>query len=107
MALENANQGARHTVQRVTWTRTDGTAQNLTGATLSGRITPVQSPATASWAIDGTLSVVTAASGVFDWTYGVNDLTNWGIFLVQFKADYGASGYDLSDPAEWSVEKAV
>ncbi|GIK42456.1 MAG: hypothetical protein BroJett011_62890 [Chloroflexota bacterium] len=106
MALENAIQGARHTTQRITWTRSDGTAQNLTGATLSGTITPVMSPATAAKAIDGTLSLVTAASGIFDWEYGAQDVVQWGVFLVQFKADYGVEGYDLSDPAEWTVGKA-
>ena len=38
MALATAIQGALHTGQTITWTRTDGTPQDLTGATLSGTI---------------------------------------------------------------------
>jgi hypothetical protein len=80
----------------------------LTDATLSGRITPVMSPDTEARAIDGSLSIVTAASGIFDWDYGEEDVAEWGVFLVQFKADYGLlDGYDLSDPAEWVVGKAA
>ena len=35
MALSNAVQGARHTVQRITWQDADGDPLNLTGATLT------------------------------------------------------------------------
>ena len=37
MALSHAVQGARHTVQRITWQDADGDPLNLTGATLTGR----------------------------------------------------------------------
>jgi hypothetical protein len=109
MALESANQGALHTGQRITWTRTDGTAQDLTGATMTGRITPVMSPAAEEFAITGTLTPVSGSEdeGVFDWAYSAGDVAEWGTFLVQFKATYGVDGYDLSDPAEWVVKKAV
>ena len=107
MALEHANQGARHTVQRITWTRDDAIAQNLTGATLTGTIWPDPDIAPgASRAIDGTLVLVTAASGIFDWTYGAIDIRDSGHFKVQFKATYADLSYDLSDPETWEVVRA-
>ena len=107
MALENANQGARHTVQQITWTRTDGTAQNLTGATLTGRIFEIHDPDAPGRAIDGALALVTAASGIFSWTYGATDVASHGKFQVQFKATYDGGSYDLSDPADWEVIRAL
>ena len=109
MALENANQGARYTGQRITWTRSDGSAQDLTGATLSGRIKPVNATIAEAFAITGTLTPVTGqeANGIFDWEYSAADVAHWGTFEVQFKATYAGDNFDLSDPADWAIAKAV
>lgn len=102
MTLLKAIQGARHTGQEITWTRDDGTPQNLAGATLTGTI---QDAAGDTRTIDGTLAIVTAASGVFSWAYGASDVAEAGEFLVQFKATY--TSYDLTFATYWKVEAAL
>lgn len=102
MTLLKAIKGARHTGQLITWTRDDGTPQNLTGATLTGTI---QATDGATRAIDGTLTVVTPASGIFSWAYGPADVGTAGEFLVIFKATY--TEYDLSYAQYFKVEDAL
>jgi hypothetical protein len=104
MALQTAVVGARHTGQQITWTRTDGTAQNLSGATLTGTIKDVTTGVVTS--IAGALSIVTAASGIFSWAYAAGDVDAAGEFEVQFKADYGGGLYDLSFAEPWLVVAA-
>jgi hypothetical protein len=105
MPLATAIQNARHTPQQITWRRGDGSAQDLTGATLSGRI---KSLATGiARAIDGTLSIVTAASGIFSWTYGTLDVGTAGVFLVQFTATYAGPTTDGTLSDEWTVAPAL
>jgi hypothetical protein len=64
--LDSAVKDARHVPQEVTWLRADGEAQDLTGATLSGRLWPIDKPAEAR-DIDGVLTVTDEANGVFRW----------------------------------------
>src|ERR1043165_2094470 len=103
MSLSRAIEGARHTGQRGTWTQEDGTPQDLTGATLSGTIM-AQDGTTRS--ITGTLSITTAADGIFTWAYSAADVGTEGRFMVQFKATYG-SLFDLTFPEQWIVEPAL
>lgn len=103
MALANALAGARHTGQTITWTRTDGTAQDLTGATLTGTI--YDRATGVSRAIAGTLAALAPLNGIFTWTYDVADVVA-GQYQVQFKATYGAV-YDLSIAQDWLVEAAL
>lgn len=103
MALQKAVQGARYTGQEITWSRADGAAQNLVGASLTGTI--VNQLTGESRAITGTLAVGTAASGVFSWAYSAADVAEPGDFWVQFKATYG-SDFDLSFRQYWRVEAA-
>ena len=103
MALQTAIVGARHTGQTITWTRTDGTAQNLTGATLTGTIRNFTTGVVT--AIAGTLTIVTPTSGIFTWAFAAGDLA-LGRYEVQFKADYGGGLYDLSFPEPWWVMAA-
>ena len=64
MALADAVAGALRPAQSITWTRDDGTAENLTGATLTGTLQPLGGT---QRAIVGVLTVTTAASGIFSW----------------------------------------
>lgn len=101
MGLPRAIEGARNTVVTITWTQDDDTAQNLTGATLSGTIQNKDGTVTA---IAGTLALSDAANGVFTWTYAAADVATPGRYLVQFKATY--INYDLTYPEVWIVEPA-
>lgn len=100
MSLNDALQGAIHTGQSITWTRDDGTPQDLSGATLSGTIQSVRTGA--SVAIAGTLAIVTAASGIFTWAYAAADVAAAGEYLVQFSASYSGA-LDTSRAYAWRV----
>ena len=100
MALQNATEDAIHTAQTITWTRGDGTAQNLTGATITGTIRNARTGATQT--IAGSLSLVTPASGIFTWTYAAADVANAGEYQVQFAASYGGQS-DVSLWYDWLV----
>lgn len=104
MALADAIQGATYTGQQITWTKKDGSAQNLSGATLSGKIKAVDKTVTS---ITGLLAISDAVNGVFDWTYSAADVAASGDFTVQFKATYGGSGYDLTYEARWTVKSQL
>lgn len=105
MALSKGVKGARHSSQRITWKKEDGTAYDLTGATITARL---RNKATGqARAADGTFAIVTAASGIFDWTYGANDVSETGKFDVQFLASYSDSKSDKTFLEEWIVEDAI
>lgn len=108
MALSNAVQGARHTAQVITWTDTEGDAQNLTGATVTGRLLNLSTYA--ATAITGALAVTSAASGIFTWTYSAADVATPGTYEVQFVATYGSPPNDTTDKTlieRWVVERAM
>lgn len=108
MALAPVVQGSVGAYQDITWTREDGTAQNLTGATLTGRIRSQTAPYEPSDAISGVLSLVTPASGIFRWTYAAGDVDTAGMFDVQFTASYSAGAVlDKSMIETWEVEPAI
>lgn len=100
MGLSNAIQYSTKRVNRVTWTRDDTTHTpiDLTNATLYGII----DRAGVQTAITGTLALVTAASGIFDWTYSAADVAQAGDFYVQFYAKY-SGGPELSYRTLWHV----
>lgn len=104
MALSNGILGARARSQVITWTDDSGNAINLTGATLSGKIKSKQTYTLRD--IDGSLAIITAASGIFSWTYGANDVGESGEFWVQFKAAY-AGQPDKTYLTEWEVKEAI
>jgi plastocyanin len=104
MALQAAIEGATHTGQTVTWQGMDGTAHDLTGATLSGTIRDEDGT---ERAIDGTLTIISPTQGTFTWAYGTNDIAEAGHFEVQFRATYPDGKYDLSFIEPWRVEKAL
>lgn len=103
MALAAAVQNARHTAQQITWSDDQGNAVDLTGATLTGYI----KQGGVVRAIDGALALVTAASGVFSWTYGTNDVATDGDAEVQFVATYGGGTKDKTLISPWRVYNAL
>lgn len=105
MALADAVQGATRTTQEITWSRDDGTAYDLTGATITGRMRNLTTGA--SRAISGTLEVTDADSGIFTWTYAAGDVATAGVYEVQFKATFSGGAYDLTLAASWLVAPAV
>jgi hypothetical protein len=105
MALANVVQGATHTPQRITWSDSDGTAVNLTGATITASRRNIATGTTT--AVTGTLALVTAESGIFDWTYSAADVATAGEYYVQFTATYGDSSIERTLQTAWVVEPAL
>jgi hypothetical protein len=105
MALAKAIVGARHTPQQVTWLRDDGSAEDLRGATLSGKIYDIRTGAERN--MDGQLSLVTPASGVFLWAYGAEDVKTTGSYSVQFTATYTDQSLDKTYITTWHVEPSL
>ena len=100
MALAAAVQHARKRAQTITWKDEDGTAINLTGATITGII----DRAGVQTAITGTLALVTAASGIFSWTYSAADVAQAGNWFVQFRAKYSSDTLsEISYRTQWRV----
>jgi len=102
MPMPNAVQYSRNDTFQITWTFDDDTATpvNLTGATLYGIILRDETQT----AITGTLTVVTALSGVFSWAPSVADVAQAGTFFVQFYAKYSGGKPKLSSRHRWFVE---
>jgi hypothetical protein len=98
--LARTIQGSTHTPQQIVWKLQDGTLKDLSGATLTGTIKPTRSDTVR--AITGSLTLIEASSGVFEWDYSAEDVETAGNFMVQFKATYGSES-DYSDPAQWTV----
>ena len=106
-AISDALVGARHTAQTITWLDDQGTAKNLTGATITARIEPQAGGAARD--SDGAFSLVGGGTtGQFTWTYGATtDLATAGKFNVQFKAAFAGGTYDLTRKAEWRVLEVI
>lgn len=105
MALASAIQNAKRPSQVITWTRADGTAEDLSGATITGFI---KNSAGTVRAIDGTLTLTTPASGIFTWAYGDNDVATSGSFTVQFNASFGSAPTPAkSTESSWYVYPAL
>ena len=104
MSLADAVAGALRPAQEITWSRSDGTAENLTGATLSGVIKSNQTGVVR--AIAGSLVLTDAANGVFTWTYNSADVVA-GSYVVQFTATFG-TGLTPAKTFEmpWTVHQA-
>ena len=106
MALASAVQGARRPAQEITWTRDGSTAEDLTGATITGWIRNRNTGVTR--AIAGTLTVTSAAAGVFTWTYSAADVADAGEFDVQFNAAFGSNPTPARTiTAKWVVTAAL
>lgn len=106
MALANAVKGATRPSQVVTWTRAEGTPEDLSGATITGTLQHVDTKATR--AIAGTLNVTSAAAGTFTWVYAAEDVAEAGTFDVQFIATFGATPSPAKTVAtRWIVEPSL
>lgn len=106
MALASAVQNALRPTQRITWTDDNGTALDLTGATITGKIRNETTKVVRS--IAGSLPIVTAASGIFDWIYAAGDVVDAGSFEVQFTASYGSPPSPARNiVTKWHVYEAL
>lgn len=100
MTLAAAVQYSRKRAQTITWKDDDGNAINLTGATITGII----ERAGVQTAITGTFALVTAASGIFTWTYSAADVAQAGRYFVQFRAKYSSDSLsEISYRTLWHV----
>lgn len=105
MALADAVAGALRPAQVITWTREDGDAEVLTGATITGTLQPDSTGTTR--AIAGTLTVTDGASGIFTWTYAAGDVVE-GEYLVQFSAAFALSPTPAKTfVTRWRVREAL
>jgi hypothetical protein len=102
MVIPDAVQGGTHTPRSFTWTRGDGSAQDLTGATLSGTKKNIRTGEVTDLA-DGSLTIVSAAAGTFTWTLDPADVAEAGAYDVQFLATYAADNVEVSMIGRWLV----
>lgn len=106
MALANAVKGGLRPSQSITWKRADGSAEDLTGATITGQIRDTSTRETRT--VTGVLLVLDGAAGVFVWDYSAADVAEAGQFDVQFTAAFAASPSPARTvKALWTVEEAI
>jgi hypothetical protein len=107
MALASAVKGGLRPSQIVTWERDGtGTAEPLTGATLTGWIRDRSTGTTR--AIAGTLTVTDAVAGEFRWDYAAGDVNAAGQFDVQFNAAFPSGQTPARTFTErWEVKEAL
>lgn len=86
--LPDRVKGGLRPSQSIQWKREDGTAEDLTGAILTGTITDAKN---VERPIAGTLSVVDGPSGMFRWDFAVGDVAEAGNFDVRFTATFGTA----------------
>lgn len=104
-ALPNWVQFAARPSLLLTWYREDTTdAEDLTGATLTGKI----SDGITTRAITGALGLTDADGGVFRWDLSGADVADHGRLEVQFTATF-VSGQSPAKTFKctWYVEKAL
>ena len=99
--LPDRVKGGLRPAQAITWQREDGSAEDLTGATVTGVLRNRATGATA--AIAGALTLTDGAAGAFRWDMAAADVADAGSFDVQFTATFGAG---LS-PARTFVERWI
>lgn len=103
--LAEAIAGATRPGQTVVWKRGDNTAEDLTGATLTGKI---QNNAGTTRSITGTLTPADGSDGVFEWEYSALDVGTAGTFSVQFTATFAeAPTVARTIISQWVVSDAL
>jgi hypothetical protein len=106
MVLASGVQGGLRPSQQIIWLDSSGVAVDLSGATLTGWLRSIATGDVR--AITGTLAVVTAASGIFSWTYSAADVADDGDFDVQFDAAFGSGATPARTiAAHWTVEASL
>ena len=105
MALIDGIQNSTYRGQTITAQDKDGTAIDLSGATITGFKRNVETEVTV--AIDGTLALVDAPNGQFSWNYGTVDVGTAGSFVVQFIFTYAGPLLDRSFSEAWYVHEAL
>lgn len=104
MALPNWVAGALRPALSITWTREDDTAEDLTGATVTGILHPATGKPRA---IAGVLTVTTATSGIFRWDFVAADVKA-GTYKVQFNAAFGSGQTPAKTfVTEWVVKESL
>ena len=86
--LADAVKGGLRPPQLIVGEREDGQAEDLTGASMTGRLRSRESGAVR--AISGALTVTDGPAGQFLWTYDAADVAEDGEFDAQFNAAFGA-----------------
>lgn len=105
MALPRWVQGARRPSMALTWLRDATTAEDLTGATLTGKIRDAGGLVRA---ITGTLTITDADEGQFRWDLSAADVEDAGDLKVQFNAAFGSGQTPAKTfKADWHIEKAL
>lgn len=106
MALAKAVAGGKRPSQLIMWTREDGNAETLTGATITGKIKRQGQGTSAD--LTGMFTVTDGAGGVFRWDYSTDDVATAGKHVVQFTATFGSSPTPAKTfVAEWIVEESL
>jgi len=101
--LDKTVQGSTANLQEITWSRSDGTPQVLTGYTLTGKLYSIERRTSKN--ITGTLTVTNEALGIFTWSRSSGDVSDIGMYEVQFIAT-GGSQAAISYSVLWQVEIA-
>lgn len=105
--LVSAVQGGLVPPQRIIWECDDGTAPNLTDATVTGRL---RNRATgAKRDVKGEIALTNPAGGEFLWLYHADDVAEAGSFDVQFTAAWLAPTASPAKTykARWTVEESL
>lgn len=92
MAIIEMMQYSTKTTYSLTWERRDGSAVDITGATLTGFIRR----GSVVSKITGTLAVVTGTAGALSWAPSVADVTQAGHFFCLLRAKYSDGKYEIS-----------
>lgn len=87
--LGNAIKGSLRPSQSITWLRDTNIPEDLTGATITGKIYSLATKETRD--IEGSLTVSSGPAGVFIWDYASGDVISAGQFKVQFTAVFVGS----------------
>lgn len=106
MALASAVQNGKRPSQLISWTREDGNAETLTGATITAKIR--RQGQGSSEDLTGTFTVTDGANGIFRWDYSTADVATAGQHRVQFTATFGSSPTPAKTfIAEWTVKESL
>ncbi len=101
-----AVQGATRPPPVIQWTREGAGAEDLSGATLAGKIRSRATNETRP--IAGALTVVDGAAGMLRWDYDAADVAQAGNFDVQFTASFAAGASPARTfVARWVVAEAL